>query len=159
MLKNAKKELLMKKWKISKIILICTVLVLTLLLVFLINHLKDDAPLKVYDVKDIPNLNARNSGSGTGVVIIRNDSYISIAERFNDSWVLLRLEPEEGFTKFSNVKEGDVVYYEAKGPVLELYPGITKNVYRLDILGEVEGEVLKKIKEILYNELHFKELR
>lgn len=96
--------------------------------------------------------------TGTGVVI-RNNSYISIAERFNDGWMLLRLEPEEGFTEFNKVKEGNVVYYEANGPVLELYPGITMNVSRLDILGEVEGEVLIKIKEFLYHELHYEELR
>ena len=81
--------------------MICIVLLLTLLFFFMIDHLEDETPLKVYNV----------------------------------------------------------VYYEANGPVLELYPGITMNVSRLDILGEVEGEVLIKIKEFLYHELHYEELR
>lgn len=80
--------------------MICIVLLLTLLF-FMIDHLEDETPLKVYNV----------------------------------------------------------VYYEANGPVLELYPGITMNVSLLDILGEVEGEVLIKIKEFLYHELHYEELR
>ena len=150
--------------KEHKILLICTVLVLTLLSIFMINHLKDDDPLKIYDVKDIPNLDVRDPCHGTGVVVefpdnsYINDSYLSIAERFDDGWMLLELESEEGFTGFSKVKEGDVVYYEAKGPVRENCPGTTLNVYRLDILGEVKSEVLKEIKEV-FNQMYFNELR
>lgn len=148
-----------KKYKII-LTIIATLIIIS---VILATKPQSDPPLshptsKTYDLKDIPNLDVHNSCSGTGVVfesIDRDD--ISIVQRLDEGWMLLYLESKEGFQGLGKVREGNVVYFRAEGPVQESYPGRVLNVYQLDVLGDVEQDMFKEIKKYIINQMHEQE--
>lgn len=144
-----------KKYKI----ILTVIATLIIISVILATKSQSSPPLshpssKTYDVKDIPNLDVHNSCSGTGVVfesIDRDD--ISIVQKLDEGWMLLYLESKEGFQGLGKVREGNVVYFRAEGPVQESYPGRVLNVYQLDVLGDVEQDIFKEIKKYIINQM------
>lgn len=144
-----------KKYKII-LTIIATLIIIS---VILATKSQSDPPLshpspKTYEVKDIPNLDVHNSCSGTGVVFESIDrDYISIVQKLNEGWMLLFLESKEGFQGLGKVREGNVVYFRAEGPVQESYPGRVLNVYQLDVLGDVEQDMFKEIKKYIINQM------
>lgn len=144
-----------KKYRII-LTIIATLIIIS---VILATKSQSDPPLshpssKTYDVKDIPNLDVHNSCSGTGVVFESIDrDYISIVQKLNEGWLLLYLESKEGFQGLGKVREGNVVYFKAEGPVQESYPGRVLNVYQLDVLGDVEQDTFKEMKKYIINQM------
>lgn len=144
-----------KKYKII-LTIIATLIIIS---VILATKSQSPPPLshsssKTYDLKDIPNLDVHNSCSGTGVVFESIDrDNISIVQKLDENWMLLYLESKEGFQGLGKVREGNVVYFRAEGPVQESYPGRVLNVYQLDVLGDVEQDMFKEIKKYIINQM------
>lgn len=148
-----------KKYKIILTILVASIIIsITLSMTSQSDPPLSHPPLKIYGFKDIPNLDVHNPCSGTGVVFESIDrDNISIVQKLDEGWMLLYLESKEGFQGLGKVREGNVVYFRAEGPVQESYPGTVLNVYQLDVLGDVEQDMFKEIKKYIFHQMHEQE--